>query len=67
MGAGYCCPFPGTEVRKRAQDKGYLKPVDYSEYVYGTTYFRTDELDFTDLESFKGYQNIQIEKVATGR
>lgn len=57
IGFGYATPFPETELRKEVERKGYLKQIDYADYVYGKIYCRTDELTFEDLESFKGFLN----------
>ena len=53
-------PFPGTELYKIAQDKGWIRSYDWSEYVTGPTYFpgyqpimETDEMNAQEiLEAF---------------
>lgn len=36
---GIATPFPGTELYKIAQDKGWIRSYDWSEYVTAPTYF----------------------------
>lgn len=54
---GWCffCPFPGTEATKEVTEKGHRKLVDYGDYHYGRVLTRTDELNYSDLESFGGF------------
>lgn len=51
----YFIPFPGTEATREASEKGHIALKDYSKYGVGLLYARTDELDFSDLASFKGF------------
>jgi radical SAM superfamily enzyme YgiQ (UPF0313 family) len=63
IGAGYATPFPGTEFDKYVTEHGQKKIVDYGDYIYGQILTRTDELSHEDLASFRGYQNVPIEKL----
>jgi radical SAM superfamily enzyme YgiQ (UPF0313 family) len=58
IGWGYACPFPGTEFDDEVTRKGHKLNLDYGRYVYGQLIVRTDELNYKDLESFKGFRNI---------
>jgi radical SAM superfamily enzyme YgiQ (UPF0313 family) len=64
VGAGFATPFPGTEYDRWVTEKGYKKPVDYADYLYGQCLVRTDALDFDELESFKGFTNMQVTKLS---
>lgn len=57
IGFGFATPFPGTEFDRIVTEKGHKKNVDYADYGYGRILVRTDELDYDDLASFKGYTN----------
>ena len=54
---GWCffCPFPNTEATKEVITAGHRRNVDYGDYGYGKVLARTDALDYTDLECFKGF------------
>jgi radical SAM superfamily enzyme YgiQ (UPF0313 family) len=63
MGAGFGTPFPCTEFDRIVTEKGHKLPVDYADYVYGQIIARTDELSYQDLASFKGFNNMKIERM----
>jgi anaerobic magnesium-protoporphyrin IX monomethyl ester cyclase len=54
---GWCfyCPFPGTEFEKEVTASGHKLSIPYDEYGYGNVHCRTDELDYEQLKSFKGF------------
>ena len=64
IGSGYATPFPGTEFDKYVTEHNQKLPIDYADYVYGNPIVRTDEMTYDDVASFKGFTNIQVEKVA---
>jgi radical SAM superfamily enzyme YgiQ (UPF0313 family) len=66
IGSGYATPFPGTEFDKYVTEHNQKLAIDYADYIYGNPMVRTDELTYEDLVSFKGFQNIQVEKVNQG-
>ncbi len=51
----YYCPFPGTPFEKEVTEKGHKLDTPYTEFGYGNVHCRTDDLDYKELASFRGF------------
>jgi len=54
----YACPFPGTEFTKEVISSGHILHKRYDEYMYGMLVIRSEELSYSDLASFSGFNFI---------
>lgn len=61
VGVGAAIPFPGTELERVVKDNNRLRDIEYTKWSTFNVLFRTEELDYGDIEKrLKQFYHLSV-------